>query len=107
MGWYKGRKPPASLPWQDIDRILKNLDAEYLSTEGDHRKYCRKTKTRSFYITLPTYSDFSVDLLKSIIHQTGISQKEFWKVYFEGKKTVKTSTTSMVKLSCEDEEASS
>ncbi len=108
MEWFKGRKPPASLSWQEIDKILTNLGAKYLSSKGDHRKYCRKTETRPYYITLPTYSDVSDDVLDNIIRQTGVPKKVFWKVYFEGKKvSVKTSTAPMVKLACDDEKASS
>jgi len=85
MVFFRGQKPPKSLKWKAVEGILVKLGAEYQSTEGDHRKYTRRTSKGTEVIILPIYSDISGGLLDSIIHQTGVRKKEFWGAYFETK----------------------
>jgi len=84
MVFFKGQKTPKSLSWKEIETILKYLGAEYHSTEGSHNKYKRKLPGHTYIIIVPKYSDIGGTLLRSIIHQIGVSKKEFWKAYFEG-----------------------
>ena len=83
MGWARGRRPPSSLHWRDLIRILEQLGAEYLGDKGDHKRYRLVWEGRAYPITVPTYKDISGDLLASIIHQSGVPKRAFWEVYFD------------------------
>lgn len=74
-------KPPSSIKWRDAVRTVKVLGAVYVRDKGDHKHFKRKTIRGTYPIQIPVSNDIDGDLLKSIIRQTGVSKKEFWKAY--------------------------
>jgi len=80
---FKKRRPPKSLNWREIEKILFKLGAVFVGDNGDHKKYKRTDEHGySYVITLPTYSDVFGMVLDSTIRQSGVSKREFWDAYY-------------------------
>ncbi len=78
---FRGNKPPNSIKWREAEKLVKALGAVPVRQESSHRIYKRKTRDGTFTIVIPLNNDIEGDLLASIIRQTGVSKKVFWKAY--------------------------
>lgn len=64
-----------------VVKFLKRNGFTNSHTRGSHFYYFRKTKTRSYLVTVPTHSKESIHpkTMKSIIVQSGLPQSEWVK----------------------------
>ena len=82
MAFKKGFTPPKSIHCKDAVRTIEALGAVFVRQAKGHKHYEILNESGiTFLIDIPKNNDIDGDLLRNIIRQTGVSKKEFWKVF--------------------------
>ena len=76
-----GFKPPRSISWRDAEKAVIALGAVFKRQTGSHKHYVIARRGKKGVVTIPLSNDINGDLLQSIIRQTGVRKKDFWKAY--------------------------
>ncbi len=81
------QRTPRSLPWSEVIRVLRQAGAVPDGQEGSHAQYIRRVGVKSYAITITIHdaTEIPPKTLSSIIRQSGLTKRQFWRLYYGGK----------------------